>query len=262
MSHHSKQPLHNKKEIIEWIKAYQEDPKEDIKTTLVLHYENMVKSLARKFAKSQDLYEDLYQVGMIGLLAAFSRFDPSYERSFESFAVPTIVGEIKRYLRDKTWSVHVPRRIKEHGPKVKQAIEELTGQLQRSPKAEEIAKYLELSVEEVLETMEMSQNYQALSVDSTMEADQEGGTMTLLDLVGEQDDGYDKVQKALLIEKLFDVLNEREKTILYLTYFQGLSQQETGERMQISQMHVSRLQRRALQKIRASIDEEPSELMK
>ncbi|GAK04408.1 RNA polymerase sigma factor SigB [Geomicrobium sp. JCM 19037] len=234
-------------------------PNEDVQTKLVLHFESLVQSLARKFSRGQGHDDDLYQVGMIGLLAALRRYDASFNRSFESFAVPTIVGEIKRFIRDKTWSVHVPRRIKELGPRIKKAVEELTTELQRSPQVNEIANHLEVSEEEVLETMEMGKSYQALSVDRSIEADAEGSAVTLLDLVGSTDEGFEQTDQQLLLEKAFAVLTEREKEILKCTYFENLSQKETGDLLDISQMHVSRLQRRALQKLRESIRVEPSE---
>lgn len=251
----------NKEQVLEWIKEFQETEDEEIQTKLVLEFESLVHALARKFSKGRRHDEDLIQVGMIGLLAAFRRFDPSFGRSFESFAVPTIVGEIKRFIRDKTWSVHVPRRIKELGPKIKSAVEELTTELQRSPRVEEIADYLDVSEEEILETMEMGKSYQALSVDRSIEADDEGSAVTLLDLVGTTEDGYEKTDQRLLLEKAFTVLTDREKQILQLTYFENLSQKETGEELGISQMHVSRLQRRALQKLRESIRIEPTECL-
>ena len=148
----------------------------------------------------------LSQVGMIGLLGAIRRYDDSFGKSFEAFAVPTIIGEIKRFLRDKTWSVHVPRRIKELGPKIKSTVEELTSELHRSPKIEEIAQYLEVSEEEILEAMEMSKSYQALSVDHSIEADSDGGTVTLLDIFGNVDEGYEKVNQRLVLEKVLHVL--------------------------------------------------------
>lgn len=246
--------------IEEWIKEYQENPEnEEIQLRLVQEYEGLVHSLARKFSKNQSIHEDLVQVGMIGLLAALRRYDKNYGKSFESFAIPTIVGEIKRFIRDKTWSVHVPRRIKELGPKIKKAVEDLTNELQRSPKIEEIAERVEATEEEVLETMEMGKSYQALSVDGSIEADSEGGTMSLLDLVGDREDGFERADQRMLLEKAFRVLDRREAEILKYTYFENLSQKETGERLGISQMHVSRLQRRALEKLRKAIRLEPSE---
>ncbi|WP_017729382.1 RNA polymerase sigma factor SigB [Halalkalibacterium ligniniphilum] len=261
MSMESLQHKKNKDDVYEWIRLFQEKRDEEIQTRLVKHFEPLVQSLSRKFSRSREHDEDLFQVGMVGLLAALQRFDNEFGRSFESFAVPTIVGEIKRFIRDKTWSVHVPRRIKELGPKIKKAVETLTSELQRSPKVEEIAAYLGVTEEEVLETMEMGKSYQALSVDRSLEADQEGGEVTLLDLVGSEDDGFEKAEQQMLLQKAFQVLNEREKQILHYTYFENLSQKETGERLNISQMHVSRLQRRALQKLRESIRIESSEAL-
>lgn len=263
MSTESHQRLHSKEQVYAWIDELQQDPKnEEIQTNLVLQYQDLVHSLARKFSKGKSIHDDLVQVGMIGLLAAFRRYDKTFGRSFESFAVPTIVGEIKRFIRDKTWSVHVPRRIKELGPRIKKAVEELTTRLQRSPKIFEIAEFLEVSEEEVLETMEMGKSYQALSVDSSIEADQEGSTVTLLDLVGSNDAGFDQIDKRMLLEKAFGVLSEREREILQCTYFENLSQKETGERLDISQMHVSRLQRRALEKLKEALRVSPSEALK
>jgi RNA polymerase sigma-B factor len=260
MTNHS-QRHHQDNQVYQWITNYQQNQSEEIKTKLALHFEPLIYSLARRFSRGHELMEDLVQVGMMGLMAALSRYDASFGRSFESYAIPTIVGEMKRYIRDKTWSIHVPRRIKELGPKIKKAIEELTTEHQRSPQVHEIAHYLDVSIEEVLETMEMSRSYQALSVDSTFESDAEGSSMTLLDVVGEQEEGYDRVNQKMVLEKILLVLNEREREIIQLTFLQGLSQKEAGELLNISQMHVSRLQRRALQKLKQSIRTEPSELM-
>ncbi|RXJ01957.1 RNA polymerase sigma factor SigB [Anaerobacillus alkaliphilus] len=247
--------------LLELIKEYQTSQTEEVQTELVKRYESLVHSLAKKFSKGRDYDEDLIQVGMIGLLGALQRFDLSVGRSFESFAVPTIIGEIKRFIRDKTWSVHVPRRIKELGPKIKNAVEKLTTELQRSPKIAEIANYLDVTEEEVLETMEMSRSYQALSVDRSIEADQEGGAVTLLDLVGATDVGFEKTDQQLFIEKAFSVLAEREQQILFCTFYEGLSQKETGEKLGISQMHVSRLQRRAIEKLKASLPTKVMEIL-
>lgn len=251
----------SKEEVLDLIRQFQKTNDKELETELILMYENLVYSLAKKFSKGHRCDEDLVQVGMIGLIAAFRRFDPSVGKSFESFAVPTIVGEIKRFIRDKTWSVHVPRRVKELGPKIKNSVEVLTAKLQRSPKVEEIAEHLDVSEEEVLETMEMSKSYQALSIDRSIEADDEGSVVTLLDLVGCSEKGYESTDRQLLLEKAFSVLTNRERQIIQLTYFENYSQKETGEQLGISQMHVSRLQRRALQKLRESIRVEPSECL-
>lgn len=165
-SHHYSQ---NKDKVYGWIKEFQETRNDDVQLKLVKHYEALVRSLSRKFSKGREHDEDLFQVGMVGLLAALQRFDGEFGRSFESFAVPTIVGEIKRFIRDKTWSVHVPRRIKELRYKIKKAVDTLTSELQRSPQLHEISDFLNVSEEEILETMEMSKSYQALSVNRALE---------------------------------------------------------------------------------------------
>ena len=177
----------------------------------------------------------------------------NWDVAFEAFAVPTIVGEIKRFLRDKTWAVHVPRRIKELGPKIKSAVEALTIEMQRSPLVSEIAEYLDTDEELVLEAMEMGRSYQALSMDHTLEADSEGGTVTLFDIIGESDDGFERTDHRLVVANALNVLSEREKQIIQYTYIEQMSQKEAGERLGISQMHVSRLQRKAIKKLQEAI---------
>ncbi|WP_170006306.1 RNA polymerase sigma factor SigB [Bacillus fonticola] len=240
-------------EVLQWIEAYQQNEDETAQYNLVLHYRPLVESIARKYTRGSHQSEDIAQVGMVGLLGAIRRYDASFEKSFEAFAIPTIVGEMKRFLRDRTWSVHVPRRIKELGPKIKATVEELTIEFQRSPKIPEIADRLKISEEALLEAMEMGQSYQALSVDHTIEADADGGTVTLLDLVGSPDEGYEQVEQRLVLERVYNVLTDREREIIEYTYLQNRSQKETGELLEISQMHVSRLQRRAIKKLREAI---------
>ncbi|MBS4178604.1 RNA polymerase sigma factor SigB [Lederbergia citrea] len=250
------QPDHTKSQVNQWIKAYQLHEDEEAQNQLVLHYKNLVESIARKYSKGKSYHEDIFQVGIIGLLGAIRRYDESFGKTFEAFAIPTIIGEIKRFLRDKTWSVHVPRRIKELGPKIKTSVEELTRELQRSPQIHEIASYLDFSEEEILEAMEMGKSYQALSVDHSIEADSDGSTVTLLDIVGNVDDGYEKVNQRLVLEKVLHVLSDRERKIIHYTYLENMSQKEAGEMLDISQMHVSRLQRRAIKKLREAIHAE------
>ena len=245
-----------KEEISELIRAYQLHEDAEAQNELVLHYQSLVETIARKYSKGRSFHEDIYQVGMIGLLGAIRRYDESFGKSFEAFAVPTIIGEIKRFLRDKTWSVHVPRRIKELGPKIKTVVEDLTTQLHRSPRVDEIAEALEISEEEVLEAMEMGKSYQALSVDHSIEADTDGGTVTLLDIVGNIDSGYERINQRLVLEKVLHVLSDREKMIIQYTYLENMSQKEAGDKLGISQMHVSRLQRRAIRKLQEAINAE------
>jgi len=242
--------------LIDYIQDHPDDS--EVQEKIVKHYEGLVHSLARKYSRNNENHEDLVQVGMIGLLVAVKRYDKSFERAFEAFAIPTIIGEIKRFIRDKTWGVHVPRRIKELGPKINRAVEELTVDLQRSPTVSDIALHLEVSEEEVLETMEMSTNYRALSIDYTHDPNADGGTFTLMDLVGEDEDNYKKVDIHLVFEEIMPILPEREQEIIRLIFFEHLSQQEVGELLDLSQMHVSRLQRRALRKLREVLGSDSS----
>lgn len=260
----TKSQPHNKGsgEIYQWIEHLQKEPGDEAtQEKIVLTYKELVESIARKYSKNSGIHEDLVQVGMIGLLAAVKRYDPSFGKTFESFAIPTIIGEIKRFIRDKTWSVHVPRRIKEMGPKIRKATEELTTENQKSPTVVQIAEYLEVAEEEVLETMEMGKSYKALSVDRKIEADSEGSTVSILDLIGDDDKDFENTDQRMLLEKILPVLSEREQQILQYTYFDNRSQKETGELLGISQMHVSRLQRRALRKLRDAVQSNNTEVL-
>lgn len=255
---------HNKSrdEVYQWIEDLQQDPTDEaLQEKIVLTYNDLVESLARKYSKNSSIHEDLAQVGMIGLLAAVRRYDASFGKSFETFAIPTIIGEIKRFIRDKTWSVHVPRRIKELGPKIKNATDELTTGNQDSPTVKQIADHLGVAEEDVLETMEMGKSYKALSVDRKIEADSDGSTVAILDLVGSDENGFENVDQRMLLEKIMPVLSEREQQILKCKYFDNLSQKEIGELLGISQMHVSRLQRRSLRKLREAIQSEDAEVL-
>lgn len=247
---------YGKEKINRLIKTFQESGDMDAQNELVMYYKKLVESISWKYSKGKSYQEDILQVGILGLLGAIRRYDASYGKSFEAFAIPTIIGEIKRFLRDKTWSVHVPRRIKELGPKIKTTSEELTVLLQRSPRIDEIAAKLDVSEEEVLEAMEMGKSYHALSVDHSIEADSDGSTVTLLDIVGQEDTGFEKVNQRMVLDKVLHVLNERERKIIQLTYLDNLSQKETGDKLGISQMHVSRIQRKAIKKLRDAINEE------
>lgn len=243
----------SKEEILMWIAQYQENQDDAAQTNLVVHYKQLVESIARKYSQSKLYYDDIAQVGMLGLLGAIRRFDSSYGRTFEAFAVPTIIGEIKRFLRDKTWDVHVPRRIKELGPRIKIAVEKLTADLQRSPSITEIAKYLEVQEEDVLEAMEMGRGYQALSMDHSIESDSGDSTVTLFDIIGKEDEGFELTNDRIIVSEVMDILSDREKQVIQLTYLEQLSQKEAGERLGISQMHVSRIQRKAIKKLQEAI---------
>ena len=243
----------SKEEIYRLILEFQENESEAAQTILVEHYTNLVGSIARKYSKGRNLHEDIMQVGMIGLLSSIRRFDHSTGNPFEAYLIPMVIGEIKRFLRDKTWDVHVPRRIKETWPKLNGAVDELTNRYQRSPKIHEIAEYLGISEEEVLETMELGKGYQTASVDKSIETGSDGSEFTALDVIGSEDNGYEKVDQRLLLESVLHVLNEREKQIIQSTFIENKSQREVGELLGISQMHVSRMQKKAIEKLRKAL---------
>ncbi|MDQ0163487.1 RNA polymerase sigma factor SigB [Aeribacillus alveayuensis] len=254
MTQMSPEPKRTKEEIHNLIRqCHQNGQNSKAQEKIVKHYYDLVQALAEKYGNGKGHKEDLMQVGMVGLLGAINRYDPSIGKSFEAFAIPTIIGEMKRYLRDKTWCVHVPRWIKELGPKIKTAVEELTNQLQRSPKVDEIAAYLGTSEEEVLEAIEMGKSYQALSVDREIKADSDGSTVTILDFVGQKEEGYEQINQRLTLERILHVLTDRERQVIDHTFLRNRSQKETGELLGISQMHVSRLQRRAIKKLRKAV---------
>ncbi|MEH7299072.1 MULTISPECIES: RNA polymerase sigma factor SigB [Neobacillus] len=242
-----------KEEIDALILEVQQTGSPEVQQILVENYTALVGSLANKFSKGRDFHEDIMQVGMIGLLGAIKRYEPDVGRSFESFLIPTVIGEIKRFLRDKTWSVHVPRRVKELWPKLKTVVDELTNLYQRSPKIPEIADYLNVSEEEVLEAMEMGKSYQSVSVDQPIETGSEGSTVTALDVMGSKDEGFEKVDQRMMLESVLHVLSDREREIIHWTYIENKSQKETGEFLGISQMHVSRLQKKAIEKLRKAL---------
>src|SRR5690625_3794985 len=247
---------HKEHDIYEWIKIIQANPDDKVtQEKIVKTYEKLVHSLAHRYSKNQSHHEDLFQVGMIGLLVAVKRYDGSFGGTFETFAIPTIIGEIKRFIRDKTWSVHVPRRIKELGPRINRAVDELTNSLQRSPTVADIANHLDESEEAVMETMEMTKSYKALWVDYRHEMDAEGGAISLLELVGSDEDSYHQADIHMLLESVLPVLPEREQQILKFLFYDNLSQKEVGELLDMSQMHVSRLQRRSLRKLREVLEE-------
>ncbi|MEO4054905.1 RNA polymerase sigma factor SigB [Solibacillus sp. CAU 1738] len=240
-------------DVFQWIVQYQEVQDDSAQTSLVNHYRQLVESIARKYSHGKSDYDDIVQVGMLGLLGAIRRFDPAFGKSFEAFAIPTIIGEIKRFLRDKTWDVHVPRRIKELGSRIISTVEALTIDYQRPPSINEIASYLDVQEEDVLEAMELGRSYQALSMDHSIELDSDSSTITLFDVIGKEDDGFERANRRMIVADAMDILNEREKQIIQLTYLEQLSQKEAGERLGISQMHVSRIQRKAIKKLQEAI---------
>jgi RNA polymerase sigma-B factor len=226
-----------------------------LRDQLIVAHENLVRFLAAKFGNRGEPLDDLIQVGMIGLINAIDRFEPERGIKFSTYATPTIVGEIKRYFRDRAWNLKVPRWLQELNLQVMKANEVLTQKLGRSPDIPEIAEFVGCSEEEALNAIELGNAYETVSLDTKLNTDGEAA-LTLNDSIGAEDqdlshiDGYDDLKGAL------DQLDNREKMILYLRFFQDLSQSEVARRLGISQMHVSRLQNRALQRLKQILSED------
>lgn len=235
--------------MVEAILQYQESNDNEVATSLLLHYEGIVKMAAGKMSRNRpDLYEDLYQVGQMSLLRLFKQFDSSLGIQFEAYAMKSLIGHMKNYLRDKSWYIQVPRRIKEKGLMVQQAIDELTMRLERSPNVDEIADYLELTTEETIEVLAGRECYNYVSLDTPLSNDD--GSATIGDLIGSDTDDFGTIEKRLDLTEALVHLKEEEKKVLLLAYNEGQSQRNIAQALGISQMSVSRIQRRAIDKLK------------
>lgn len=224
---------------------------------LVTAWLPMAHRLAVKYRNRGEQMEDLKQVAAVGLLKAVDRFDPAQGRAFEAFAVPTIMGEIKRHFRDRTWDVHLPRRVQDLRNKVRRAICELANVMgDRSPTVTQIAAQAEMSEEDVLAGMEAIDSFRTLSLEARMTGGGEGDHC-LLDTLGMPDSSFETVIYRETVKPEIAKLPERERHILYLRFFHDMAQSSIGEELGISQMHVSRLLSGACGKIRRAIERTP-----
>ncbi len=228
---------------------------EHLRDELVVAHLNLVRYLAVKFANRGEALEDLVQVGTVGLIKAIDRFDLERGVEFTTYATPTIVGEIKRYFRDKGWAVKVPRRLQELNLSVNRAIERLIVELGHSPTVTELAKHLGASDEEILEAQELGQAYNLLSLDTEVASDGDKNAQTLADYIGRPDPHLANLEDRANLERAFEVLSRRERIILFLRFYESVSQTEIAKRLNVSQMHVSRLQQKALEKLRQALME-------
>jgi RNA polymerase sigma-B factor len=208
----------------------------------------LARDLALRYTYTDESFDDLLQVASLGLVKAIDRFDPERGTKFTSYAAPTILGELKRHFRDKGWALHVPRDLQERTLAVNRATEELSKQLGRSPKAREVAAELRCSVENVLEAQEAAASYEAASLDAPTSRDDDEAA-SLVDLMGDEDSSYDLVESRDAIASTWKALPEVERQVLVLRFMHDLTQREIGEQIGYSQMHVSRLLRRALDRL-------------
>ncbi|MFD3537658.1 RNA polymerase sigma factor SigF [Streptomyces sp. NPDC058664] len=221
------------------------------RNTLIEMNMSLVRYAAGRFRARGDEMEDIVQVGMVGLIKAIDRFDLSREVEFATFAVPYIVGEIKRFFRDATWAVHVPRRLQEARVELAKATDELSSRLGRAPRVAELAPVMDLSEEEVVEAQVAANGYNTTSLDATVgSGDGDDDDAALADLIGEEDPAIELFEDFHTLAPLVEALDERDRLILHLRFVEELTQTRIGERLGVSQMHVSRLLARSLDRLR------------
>jgi RNA polymerase sigma-B factor len=221
---------------------------EKLRAALIERHLPLVTFMARKFADRGEPLDDLIQVGTIGLIKAIDRFEISKGFEFSTFATPTIVGEIKRHFRDKTWAVRVPRRLQELGASVTKATTELTQKLDRSPTPKEIAKHLGITVDDVAEALESNAAYSTVSLDVTSET-----STSIGETFGALDEALEGVEYRESLKPLLAQLDDREKRILQMRFFDNLSQSQIATELGISQMHVSRILNKVLTHLREGL---------
>jgi RNA polymerase sigma-B factor len=216
----------------------------------------LVRALASRYGGRGEPLEDLVQVGTVGLIKAVDRFDVDRGVDFASYAVPTIVGEIRRHFRDKSWAMHVPRRLKELSVRLSRILDELTAELGRSPTVSELAEAAGVDEEDVVDALDSTNAYSTRSLHAPFEQD---GDESLADKLGIDEVGYEEVEEGSLIAAGLDALDERERRIVELRFFRELTQSQIAAEVGVSQMHVSRLLRRALAKMRGRLEEVPAD---
>ena len=215
---------------------------------LVDRFLPLARDLARRYTYTYEPLDDLVQVASLGLVKAIDRFDPDRAAKFTSYAAPTILGELKRYFRDKGWALHVPRDLQERTLAVGRETEALSKRLGRSPKPREVAQALGCSVEQVLEAQEAAASYQAASLDAPAVRDDDEA-VSLVDLIGAEDSAYELLEDRDAVASVWEALPEVERKVIELRFMSDLTQREIGDQIGYSQMHVSRLLRRALSRL-------------
>ena len=235
---------------------YHEHGDQAAREELVERFLPLARQLARRYQRTNEPLDDLMQVASVGLVKAIDRFDPARGTAFSTYAVPTILGELKRYFRDSGWAVHVPRGMQERVMRLDTAAHELHRKLGRSPSAKELGGELGLTEEEVLEAMEAASAYDAVSLEQQRSDTDNGSSAdTFQDKLGTEEERYELVEYGATIAPTLKALSARERLILHLRFVEDMTQSEIAERIGVSQMHVSRLIRRSLARLRTSTEE-------
>lgn len=238
-------------EVKQLFKIFSEDKSNTaVRNILIEKHLYLAKILARKYINKGVDYEDIYQVASLALIYAIDRYDVSKGFEFSSFATPTIVGEIKKYFRDKVWTMRVPRRIQELSKKISNAKLHLEQEFKKSPTPFEIASYLEVTEEDVLEAMEASYGYQPISLDTPSNDDSEDKDMTLGDRVGMEEKNFSDIEQKDFLNRFMKNLNDLEVSIIEGRFFDNKTQSVIADELGISQMTVSRLEKKIVEKLR------------
>jgi RNA polymerase sigma-B factor len=232
------------------IAAWQTDGDADAHEAVFVEFFPLAKRLAHRYRTPQEPFEDLIQVACVGLLGAIDRCDPSRGTSFGSFAIPTILGELKKYFRNAGWAVHVPRGQQEMARQVERAAREMVARSGRRPGVREIAEYMEISPEHVLAGLDAGSAHYAVSLDAPLMLEEPDGADRLIDMMGREDDGYALTEATASLASAMARLPHFERRALSLRHERGLSQSEIAEELGCSQMQVSRLLRRAVIRLR------------
>jgi RNA polymerase sigma-B factor len=215
---------------------------------LIERFLPLARQLARRYQRANEPFDDLLQVASVGLVKAVDRFDPARGVAFSSYAVPTILGELKRYFRDSGWAVHVPRGVQERVLKVDRVVAKLSGRLGRSPAMAEIAEEMDCSVEDVLEAMDAAQAYDAISLDAKRGGDDDEGE-THGESLGVEEERYELIEYGATIDRTMKALPDRDRLVLRYRFVDDMTQSEIAEIIGVSQMQVSRIIRRALARL-------------
>jgi RNA polymerase sigma-B factor len=239
----------------ELFERYLRDGDARARELLVERFLPLARQLARRYQRADEPLDDLVQVASLGLVKAIDRFDADRQVVFSSYAVPTILGELKRHFRDRTWSVRVPRDLQELALRVDRTVTSLSLDLRRAPSIAEIAAAVDASEEQVLEALEAAGAYRAASLDSPRRFEEEEGGDTLADAFGDEESGFDLAEHRATLEPLLQTISARERTVLALRFGEDLTQAEIGARIGVSQMQVSRLIRQALARLRTAAEE-------
>ena len=233
-------------------KRYREERTREYRNRIFEEYAYLAEILAKKYLNRGVDYQDLYQVASIGLINAIERFDIDKGFKFSSFATPTIIGEIKKYFRDKEWMIRVPRRIQKLAGRINDAKEVLTQQLGRVPDVQELAEYLTVSEEELLEAMEAGGVYSPQSLDEPYNDDREKG-ISLGDIIGTEDTGIEWVENRDFIIRTLNKLDANEQKVLKDRYFRGKTQNQIAKELKVSQMTVSRMEKKIIEKFKQEL---------